>query len=163
MSDATVTPSDLPVSLGIIRDYDDLINALRTRADALRMSRATISDLCGLPDGYAAKLLAATAPKTLGRKSLGLMLEALGLQLIVAEDPVALAKYEKRRTPRAEWQVRPNMLSIAGKRRREWLFSPEKAKECAALRMAKLSPEKRQKLARRAARARWRKAREVEQ
>jgi hypothetical protein len=54
------------------------------------------------------------------------------------------------------------MLSIGGRRRFSWLFTPEHAKECAALRMAKLSPEKRQRLARRAARARWRKAREVE-
>ena len=54
------------------------------------------------------------------------------------------------------------MRSIAGRRRREWLFNAKRASECAALRMAKLSPKKRQRLARRAARARWRKAREVE-
>jgi hypothetical protein len=164
MSDATPAPSDLP-AIGTVTDYAGLLTVLRQRADALRVSRGTIDTLAGWAEGYASKLLAPAHPKLLGERSLGLLLEVLGVQLRVVEDPVALAKYQKRRTLRAEWQVRNDMLSIAGRRRREWLFSPERAKQCAALRMAKLSPEKRQKLARRAARARWRrrKAREVAQ
>jgi hypothetical protein len=161
MSDATPAPSD--ISLGTVTDYAGLLTVLRQRADALRVSRETIDELAGFTTGYAGKLLALGCPKFLGEKSFGPLLEVLGIKLAVLEDPVALAKYEKRRAPRAEWQVRNGMLSIAGRRRREWLFSPERAKQCAALRMAKLSREKRQKLARRAARARWRKAREVEQ
>jgi hypothetical protein len=84
----------------------------------------------------------------LGEKSFGPLLEVLGVKLAVLEDPAAMARLEKRRQPRTEHQVRDGMRSIAGIRRREWLFSPEKAKQCAALRMAKLSPKKRQKLAR---------------
>jgi hypothetical protein len=163
MSDATPAPSD--ISLGTITDYAGLLTVLRQRADALRVSRETIDELAGFTTGYASKLLALGRPKVLGEKSFGPLLEVLGIQLRVVEDPAAMARLEGRRTPRAEWQVRDSMLSIAGRRRREWLFSPARAKECAALRMAKLSPKKRQKLARRAARARWRrrKAREVAQ
>jgi hypothetical protein len=161
MSHATVTPSDLP-AIGTASDYAGLLTVLRQRADALRVSRETIDEIAGWADGYASKLLAPACSKALGARSLGPLLEVLGVKLAVLEDPAAMARFEKRRTPRAEWQVRNGMRSIAGIRQREWLFSPERAKECAALRMVKLSPEKRQRLARRAARARWRKAREVE-
>jgi hypothetical protein len=158
MSDATLTHPDL--SLGVVHDYASLHDALRRRADQLQLSRATLDNLTGLADGHSSKLLALSHPKILGEKSFGLLLAALGLRLVVEEDPQALAKYAARCKPRAEWQVRDGMRTIARIRRREWLFTPKRAKEVAALRMAKLSPEQRQRLARRAARARWPKARE---
>jgi hypothetical protein len=43
--------------LAEIVDYDTLILALRDRANALEISRETISDVAGLPDRYASKLL----------------------------------------------------------------------------------------------------------
>jgi hypothetical protein len=54
------------------------------------------------------------------------------------------------------------MQGFAGKRRRKnWLFTPETAREAALTRMSKLSAEKRRKLARRAARTRWRRVRKA--
>jgi hypothetical protein len=161
MSDATTTHPDLP-AIGFITDYASLHAILRARADALRLSRASIDTIAGFADGYASKLLAPNAVKILGERSLGPMLTVLGIKLAVLEDPEALARYQSRRKPRTEHQVREGMRTIAGRRKREWLWNAKRAREAAVLRMAALTPQQRSKLARRAARARWRKAREVE-
>jgi hypothetical protein len=160
MSDAAVTPSALP--LGIITDYQSLHAILRARADALRLSRQSIDGIAGFADGYASKLLSPSPVKILGERSLGPLLTALGIKLAALEDPDAMARFPTKRERRAEHQVRRGMQGFAGKRRRRnWLFTPETAREAALTRMSKLSAEKRRKLARRAARARWRRVREA--
>jgi hypothetical protein len=159
MSDATIIP-DLP-ALGVITDYASLHETLRRRADQLKLSRATIDALAGLSEGHASKLLCLSHPKILGEKSFGLLLTALGLRLVPEADPEALAKYAARCEPRAEHQVRHRSHN-AGIRPKAWLFNAARARKAAVLRMQKLTPRQRQQLARRAARARWEKAREVE-
>lgn len=69
--------------LATVRDYDQLHRAVRERVDELGVSRETIDRVSGLPDGYASKLLAPVPIKGLGRQSLGPMLQALGLVLVV--------------------------------------------------------------------------------
>jgi hypothetical protein len=157
MSDVAATPPDLP-ALGIITDYASLHQALRRRADQLRLSRASLDTLTGLPDGYSGKLLAMRQTKILGVKSFGLLLEALGLRLVVEEDAEALAKYAARCETRHESNVRNGHRWHTAGIRRMGRFSPERAREAAMLRMQKLTPTQRRQLARRAARARWQKA-----
>jgi hypothetical protein len=157
MSNATIATPDLPALGAIITDYAGLLAVLRRRADQLRLSRISLDTLTGLADGHSAKLLAPAHSKILGEKSFGAMLEALGLRLVVEEDPQALAKYAARCEPRAEHQVR-HRGHKAGIRRKARLFSPERAREAATARMAALTPRQRRRLARRAARARWQKA-----
>lgn len=86
--------------LAIVRDYDDLHAVLRARADELNVSRLTIDHVAGLQDGYTAKLLAPVPLKRVGAISMGPLLAALGLALVVVEDPEALERVSSRLVPR---------------------------------------------------------------
>jgi hypothetical protein len=62
--------------------YRDLIAAIDERRQDLRLPMIELDEIAGLYTGYAAKLICMT--KSLGPLSLGLMLEALGLQITVS-------------------------------------------------------------------------------
>jgi hypothetical protein len=84
------------MTLGMVRNYDDLKAILRARAEALDVSRETIDELAGFSPGYAGRLLGPGADRRLGPATLAAMLGALGIKLIAVEDPEALAKYTAR-------------------------------------------------------------------
>ena len=92
--------------LGTISSYDDLHAALRRRADELKLSRRTIDDLAGLADGYVEKLLGPSQVKKLSVRSLGAILAALGVKLVLVEDPLARAAIDLNEPKRCEYQVR---------------------------------------------------------
>jgi hypothetical protein len=80
---------------------------LRRRADELRLSRRTIDNLSGLPDGYCQKLLGPAKRRKLGMKSLGAILGALGVRLVMVEDPAACETLQRKAPAmREECQVR---------------------------------------------------------
>jgi hypothetical protein len=83
------TPS-APATPFEISSYDDLVQALRARADHLEISRETISHLAGLPGGYAGKVLAVNGCRRIGMSSLGDLLGALCVKLVMVEDEAAL-------------------------------------------------------------------------
>jgi len=144
------------MSLAIVTDYSSLHAALRARAESLHVSRETVDHIAMLPDGYAAKLLAPEPIKILGKLSLGGVLEALGVKLVLVEDVEAMAKFAKKRVERDEKSVRKlNMVSMANA---TWLWTSKTARKLTKLRMDKISPDRRSRIARKAARARWRKA-----
>jgi hypothetical protein len=92
-------------SLAVVRSYSELIAALRARRDELEVTHETIDDVSGVASGYTSKVL---GPKTgsthakrpsqrnLGPVSLGLLLGALGLALVVVEDPAAMVRVRGR-------------------------------------------------------------------
>jgi hypothetical protein len=84
----------------VIASYDDFISVCRDRADELELSRLEIDHISGLSTGYASILLMKTPRKNFGPISLTLMLDALGLRLLVVEDPKLTAHTLKRRTKR---------------------------------------------------------------
>jgi hypothetical protein len=127
---------------------------LRRRADELQVSRLNLDALCGLPDGYVAKLLAPQCMKAVGPKSLGALLGVMGCKLVLEEDPATLAQIQGRLKKRSVRQVRAN----GRKRHTPWLISRKNAREIAALMVIKTTPAARSIRARRAAIARWRKA-----
>jgi hypothetical protein len=88
----------------VVTDYADLLAALRQRKEELNASMATIDEVAGLPQGYVSKLLAQI--KGISRTSLGPLLGALGLKLLVVEDPEALDRVRDRLTQRDEADVR---------------------------------------------------------
>lgn len=158
-----------------IRSMPDLIQALRNRRDELQLTHETIDDISGLQAGYTSKLLAPKPIKNLGPMSFECILGALGLAVVVVEDPEQIARIEwqwtKRRRPKrkmlalpppsmplsiehqvpAEIQVTPALQRL--------LSNPEWMKEIGLrgnhARNAKLSPWKRRVIARKAAKARW--------
>jgi hypothetical protein len=83
----------------IVNDYDGLIEICRQRAEELAISREGIDDLSGLADGLAGKLLGKRRRKNMGPTSLGPMLQALGLRLLIIEDEAATARTLALRTP----------------------------------------------------------------
>jgi hypothetical protein len=79
-----------------IRSWNELQVALRQRAETLDVSRELLDDLTGLQSGYCAKLLSPKPVRRIGRVSLGALLGALGLKLILAEDREQMEKIKTR-------------------------------------------------------------------
>lgn len=162
-----------PRQLAIVRSWDELHAALRARADELRWSRLALDEIAGLADGHVAKLLAPVPIKGMGAKTFGPVLGAMGLLILVCEDPVALAAARrfaaaKGLTERDEKLARQaNMPATAmpatGGVRNPALRDPALASEFGrrmrSRQLAKMSPAQRRKSARHAARARWAKVR----
>jgi hypothetical protein len=73
----------------LINEYRDLHFLLRSRASSVGVSRATIDELCDTTRGYAQKVLAAEPQRGVSAQLLIKMAKALGLQVIIAEDPSA--------------------------------------------------------------------------
>jgi hypothetical protein len=117
--------------LAVVQTYEELHTALRTRSDELGFTRADLDHIAGWTHGYAGKVLAPAAanPKVgdrrarrLGRKSLGEILESLGLRLIVAHDPALTARAEQLahgREGRPDPAVTALFRRVAGNRHRK--------------------------------------------
>lgn len=144
--------------IAVVTDYDGLLAALRARAEELNVSRSTLDDVSGLQTGYAAKLLANPPMKSFGRVSLGPMLGALGVSLVLVEDPEQMARVATRMEERNTAQVRTGHANARPDLPR-WLFNSRKARRAATKRWARMSPAQRKRAARKAARTRRRRAR----
>jgi hypothetical protein len=150
--------------LASVRDYDSLHRAVRTRVEELGVSRSSIDAASGLQDGYASKILSPIPIKGLGRQSLGPMLQALGLALevvVIEEQPRIVESGTKtashdRRAKRASIGA-ANMPEVRAMGRKALrLMLRDNAKKGARARTRSLTPERRQQIARKAAKARWR-------
>jgi hypothetical protein len=86
--------------LAVIKSYEDLLAVVRSRMIALDITFETLDVTSGVQIGYSAKLLAGRTRRRFGNVSLPSVLGALGLQLVVLEDPAALARVHDRLTPR---------------------------------------------------------------
>ncbi|MGY8705122.1 hypothetical protein RAD16_05185 [Bradyrhizobium sp. 18BD] len=92
-----------------VHDYDGLRDAVRARVDQLNITRKCLDEVAGLPAGFSGKLLArgqAKDVKRFGLISLGLVLQATGLRLLLVDDREALARVEPMYEPRVANQVR---------------------------------------------------------
>jgi hypothetical protein len=105
-------PAAMGKALAIVTNYDQLLQAIRARRDALLITHATIDVLSGLPDGYASKLLCDPPMKHCGAVSLGPVLGVLGLRLVVEVDDEALAKIQSRLVKRKR-PLRPKRQAAA--------------------------------------------------
>jgi hypothetical protein len=98
--------------LARVSDYDGLLAALRARADQINISGQQIDEIGGLPERYAQKVLSSISRKRgkqvrrIGMLSLGPILGALGIVLVVVEDPEAMRRIKSRLVPRKEYCVR---------------------------------------------------------
>jgi hypothetical protein len=68
------------------RTYPQLIAALNARRYQIGMTMIDLDNASGVQEGYSAKIIAQM--KTLGKVSTPLMIEALGVELLVAMPPV---------------------------------------------------------------------------
>jgi hypothetical protein len=138
--------------LTVIRSYDDLHRGLRARSDELGMTRADLDVEAGIADGHAGKLLGPRQVKRFGNVTLGRVMAALKVVLVMVEDAGAIA------APADCNDASHSMPATTGQGTR-WRFpkGPEFARVMAARRVSKQTPEQRSAAARKAAEARWRK------
>lgn len=144
-----------------VLDYDGLVSAIRARAEELNISRNTIDDVAGLTPGYASKLLAAVPLKKIGAVSLGPLLGALGMRIVLVEDLEQMRRVAERMTKRnaAQSRLLPDgkHLGVTVK------ISLRQLKKLSRLgndaRSRSLSPRRRKLIARHAAQIRWERVR----
>ena len=89
-----------------IRNYNDLIDALVAVKNFLQISNETLEEVAGLSKGHADKMLGPSTQKTIGPYSLGCLLRALGVKLVVAIDLAQLQRNEPLFEKRQDKQVR---------------------------------------------------------
>lgn len=162
-----------PRQIATIIDYDGLHSAIRARADEIGITREQIDLAAEWPSGYASKILAPVPFKTLGRQSLGPMLAILGLKVILVEDPEAMAQITESgvRRVRAVRMLKPlqpglaNLPEIRSMVRKELRKAMQRngkkgGTKSGASRKLNIPGATRRRIAKRAARIRWRRERE---
>lgn len=136
--------------LGVASDMHELQAIMRARAEELNVSRLTLDEATGLPTGYSGKVLAPRPGKRLGRTSLGLYLEVLGLELVVrVRDEQRITSDLPKREVSAPCLPWGKQLFVTAK------FIRQNARKGGKARAASLTARQRQRIARKAARARW--------
>jgi hypothetical protein len=145
--------------LATIRSYQDLHEALRQRVASLDTTFSSLDELAGTADRYCAKLFSPIPMKALGQHSMGPVLIALGCKLLLVLDEEAIQKYAARleKSKNASGRLLP-----ARKQKNRGQFTTESAVLANARRFLKTSPQRRKKIAKVAARARWSKPRLIE-
>jgi hypothetical protein len=143
--------------LGVATCHDELIEVLRVRKAALGLSNELLDHLMPATSGHCDKLLGPSQERGLSRSSLDGMLSALGLQLLVAVDPVQSARMQPQWESRDAKQVRPPArLAAALVKRARPLVLSQLARKANDARWSRVSPELRSRLMRELAKARWR-------
>jgi hypothetical protein len=145
------------------RNYVQFMEALRDRCADLDVAYETVDVMAGLPARYLAKVLAPVPIKALGPVSLGPMLGAMGLKVLVVEDAETLARFAKKLSKR-KYRRHAGVGMPANKRHRKSALSGNSdwGKMMRARQIAQASPTQRKQSAKKAAKARWRKPRVVE-
>lgn len=95
--------------IGIAHEYRDLIELIRHRIDELGISLELANEIAGLPAGYLNTLLCGR--KKLGVLSLGCVLSALGLAIVITADDAQTLKIRPRLTLRRQSLPRARPLS----------------------------------------------------
>jgi hypothetical protein len=147
-------------ALAEVRTYSQLIEALRQRSAAIGMTREQLDAEAPLQLGYAAKLLSPTPVRALGVQTMGPVLMTLGVKLVLMEDVEALERITKCAKSAAD--ANHTMPTTRKRKRHRFPKGPEFAKMMRARGLVKQSPVERRKIARAAARARWRRPRVTE-
>lgn len=111
---------------GVATDYDGMIELVRYRLEELNTTHESVDDVSGLHGGYCSKLVAPKPIKSMGKASMGPMLQTLGLALIVVRDDAQFAKIKDRLAKRERPRQSPSMH---GQARPKWLFTKKTARE----------------------------------
>jgi|SRR6202034_620589 len=149
----------------VITDYEALQEGFIDRVEDLNVPRGEVDAAGGFTPGHASKLLCSPPIKLLGRESLGKMLKATGMALILAIDdqrfaPIKaqLVKRRRRVAPSMRSNVQENPVNIEevvkkalSERTREMRKSDSSEKR----RMRRHKQRARQRKASHAARKRW--------
>jgi hypothetical protein len=156
-ADPTAAPTDTAAAsiIGEARAYDELIELFRQRCAELGTSMETIDTIAGTSSRYVSKLLCSTPIKNLGPTSMGLLLGALAVKLVLVVDAPQLERIKSRLIPKASSPASRRQhnfgnvrLALAGNSSWGSLMRTHQ--------VLKQSPRKRHEIARVAALTRWR-------
>lgn len=155
----------------VILDYEALQDGFLDRIDDLDTTLEQIDVAGGFSGGNTQKLLtknpgkaiarkrdhrSASARRTFGWESLGKMLKGTGLALVLVVDDTRFAPLKEQLMKRK----RPRQPAIAGIQQPVWLFRKNKAREMGKRRFLLMTPAQRKRHQKKAAKARWRKAKD---
>jgi hypothetical protein len=102
--------------IGLIEDYAGLIRTIRCRLAELQVTCEAASALAGLTDTHVSKLINPARSKILGRISLTVLLQVLGIRLVAVVDEEAFAPIGAR-LPKAKfnrWKLERAMKISVG-------------------------------------------------
>lgn len=140
--------------------YAGLMDAMRLRMVELDTTYDGVDELAGLPLRYTSKLFAPVPIKGVGRHSLGPLLGALGIKLLVVVDTALMAKVTKQLSHREPIKRADAHGGTPTRRRRKKSAlkgNSDWGRVMAARRFLLSNPKQRSAKARKAARAQWRK------
>jgi hypothetical protein len=149
-------PADPPRIVAEITHHDAyaaLIRAWRARASELgiALTGAAVHEVCGLPNFYLAKILSPSPKpaKRFGSVSLGPIMAALGLKILLIDDPAAREQYTSRIPKRRQEFAHGGSFTVSLSRQ-----YMRKIGKTGGLRRAELA-RKRSAAASKAAKIRW--------
>jgi hypothetical protein len=146
----------------VILDYEALQDGFMDRIDDLNTSLDQIDQAGGLTRGNTQRLLtknpgkprsdrpSSASRRTFGWESLGKMLKGTGLALVLVVDDERFAPMKEQLMKRKRMPTKVSM------ERPTWLFTKRNAANMRALGIKSLSPQQRKRIAKKAAKARWR-------
>jgi transcriptional regulator with XRE-family HTH domain len=140
--------------LAALETFDELIAVMRDRRISMGLSQNALEDRAGLTGGYVGKLEGSRGKsnsRSIGRESLPLLLGALGLELAVV--PADACRKQAYAVCAVQEGVGHGLSSALSS------FLSMRAQLGGDARAAKLTAERRRKIARDAATARWAKVR----
>ena len=141
--------------LAVIRSYSDLREALHARADSLGTTRLSIDRVSGVQAGYSGKVLGPGALRSaIGRTTFGPLLTALGIKLLVVEDPAAF-KFVKQHEPKKKNHANGAMPTRKTPSRQQFSGNSDWGRYMRAIGISKQTSGARKRIARHAARCRW--------
>jgi hypothetical protein len=140
----------------VVRTQREFLDAIRQRVERLNVSRESVDAMCGLAARYSNKLLSPAPLKRLGVGSLFALARGLGLNFQLVEDPEATAQIMAEVVPRK--LKPPKSTSFAVHRDLTYRFMRRIGRKGGTASRSNMSRRQASELGRRAARARWAKA-----
>lgn len=144
--------------IAVIRSYDDLVAALRAAKAKHGLSNKWCDDIGGLTDGQTDKVLGPTQSKGLSRMLMDVYFEMFAIEFHMVINLDAAKRMESRWEQRERGKVAPPQSVLSKKlieRAKPHVFKAA-GKLGASIRLSKLSPELRSKIARKAGKSRMR-------
>jgi hypothetical protein len=190
-SEAEQPPALTDRVIASFNTYSGMVEAMRARAQERRIAitSSEVAALANLPEYYLAKLLSVHPVRRVGMISFAPLCSVLGIKMLMVEDKEMIARMERLAIQKFGHPLQPrNEACVHNGAAIEFKFSRRHMQKIgkngsklrwararmlaetasiiaplgAAARHAALSPRRRSQIARKAARARWRKVREAE-
>jgi hypothetical protein len=154
-----ISPDQL---IAVVRDYQQITNVFRMMKEHWGLTNKFCDDVLGFTDGHTDKILGPSEQKRWGPSTLHALMELFGIEFRVYLDVEAVKRMEAvwdNKAPRWFKDAKVGRISKKLVERAKPEIYSEMGKRSAVSRMSCLTAEHRSKIARKAAKSRWRKRR----